>query len=176
MDYIELFRSICPGFFDRPGIKNLPAEHVFAEMEMPLQNGMPAMPPVPCPEEITFGEYGGDVQPLKEAVSLVDGGWVQYFGEGGRYFCAFDGKRIVAFCALTDFGCYQNLRIGGPGCVGTVPEYRKRGIGLEMVRRATLILKQDGYDLSWIHYTHIADWYAKLGYRTVVRWNCGGVL
>ena len=95
---------------------------------------------------------------------------------GGRIFCAFDGDRTAAFCFLSDMGRYQGLRIGGPGCVGTVPEDRRQGIGLEMVRRATEILRRDGFDLSWIHYTHVGPWYMKLGYRPVLRWNSGGLL
>ena len=38
------------------------------------------------------------------------------------------------------------------------------------------ILKDEGYDLSWIHYTAVGHWYAKLGYETVVRWNCKGIV
>lgn len=72
-------------------------------------------------------------------------------------------------------GAYDDgIHIGGPGCVGTIPEYRRRGIGLEMIRRATEILRKDGYDLSWIHYTPLERWYSKLGYRAILRWNCRG--
>lgn len=60
--------------------------------------------------------------------------------------------------------------------IRTLPEFRRRGIGLEMVRLATQTLKQDGFDLSWIHYTHLADWYSRLGYQPVLRWNSGGLL
>ena len=77
---------------------------------------------------------------------------------------------------MDDWGMHDGLRISGPGCVGTVPAYRKKGIGLEMVRRATIMLKEEGFDLSWIHYTHIGPWYEKLGYRTVLRWNGKGFI
>ena len=33
-----------------------------------------------------------------------------------------------------------------------------------------------GFDIAYIHYTHIDHWYAKLGYKTVLRWNRDGVL
>ena len=66
------------------------------------------------------------------------------------------------------------LKIGGPGCVGTVPEFRDRGLGLTMVKNATQILKEEGFDYSYIHYTHVAKWYATLGYKTIMRWNKSG--
>ena len=47
---------------------------------------------------------------------------------------------------------------------------------LEMVRRATKILQKDGFDLSWIHYTHLALWYSRLGYEPVLWWNREGIL
>lgn len=37
-------------------------------------------------------------------------------------------------------------------------------------------LKRDGFDLSWIHYTHLEKWYMKLGYEPVLHWNCKGFL
>ena len=73
-------------------------------------------------------------------------------------------------------GHFNGLNIGGPGCVGTIPEYRRRGIGLEMVRLATEILRNDGFDLSWIHYTHLEHWYMKLGYKPVLKWNSSSIL
>jgi hypothetical protein len=45
-----------------------------------------------------------------------------------------------------------------------------------MVKGVTQILKEEGYDLSYIHYTGVAPWYHKLGYRTVLKWNKSGVL
>ena len=45
-----------------------------------------------------------------------------------------------------------------------------------MVRLATNVLKEDGFDISWVHYTHLEHWYEKLGYHTVLRWNSSGIL
>ena len=59
---------------------------------------------------------------------------------------------------------------------GVTPEYRNKGVGLVMVRDVTSILKEEGYDISYIHYTGVAPWYRKLGYRTVLKWNKHGFL
>ena len=176
MNYAELFHLLHPGFFQAEGIRALPREHVFTELVMDLRDDPPEGGPLPCPDGITFGAYRGEMAPLLDAVRRVDENWLQYFKEGYRYYCAFAGERIVAFCNLDDMGVFQGLHIGGPGCVGTVPEYRRQGIGLEMVRLATQTLRQEGFDLSWIHCTHLARWYMKLGYQPVLRWNSEGIL
>ena len=68
------------------------------------------------------------------------------------------------------------IKIGGPGCVGTVFGYRRQGIGLKMVQDVTRILKDEGYDISYIHYTGVAHWYAKLGYQSILKWDRHGIL
>lgn len=176
MNYTELFNSLHPGFFQEEGIRALPGEWVFTELVMDLRRDLPNVTPLHCLNGIAFGEYHGELAVLRDAVRQVNEDWVQYFREGYRFYCAFDGEKIIAFCSLTDMGWFQGLHIGGPGCVGTIPEFRRQGIGLEMVRLATETLRQDGFDLSWIHYTHLAHWYMKLGYQPVLRWNSGGIL
>ena len=146
------------------------------ELIMDLRKETPISVPFTNPGGILFGEYHGDVGKMKKAVGRVEEEWVEYFDEGGRVYCAFDGEQVISFCILSDWGSHHGLHIGGPGCVGTVPEYRRKGIGLEMVRRGTMILKDEGFDFSWIHYTHVGPWYEKLGYRNVLSWNCKGFL
>lgn len=174
MNYTELFNNIHPDFFQKNNIRSLPKDQVYSELVMDLRKDVPKKTPFDFP--VTFGEFCGDISLLREAVGSVDKDWVQWFNEEDRVFCAFDKEKIASFCLLSDMGRFQGIHIGGPGCVGTVPEYRRRGIGLEMVRLATEKLKEEGYDLSWIHYTHIADWYMKLGYKPVLRWNSGGII
>lgn len=176
MNYTELFNSLHPGFFQEENIRTLPEDWVFSELVMDLHGDLPHVMPPHGLNGITFGEYHGELAALRNAVFQVDEDWVQYFREGYRFYCAYDGEKIIAFCSLSDMGRFQGLRIGGPGCVGTIPEYRRQGIGLEMVRLATETLRQEGFDLSWIHYTHLAHWYQRLGYQPVLRWNSGGIL
>ena len=175
LDYKAIFGLMHPGFFEQENIRSMPEDLIFEEMVTELDAGT-HLPPIDCPREIVFGEYRGDPAQLKDAVASVSEHWLQFFGEDSRVYCALDGGRLASFCLLEDMCRYEGLRIGGPGCVGTVPEYRRRGIGLEMVRRATETLRNEGYDLSWIHYTGVGHWYAKLGYRTVLRWNRKGFL
>lgn len=176
MDYIGLFESMHPGFFETADIKGIPEDQIFAELIMDLRKVTPKPVPYRCPGNISFGIYRGDIEKVREAVCRVDEKWVQFYDKKSRVFCAFDRDVIVSFCILEDWDIQGGCHIGGPGCVGTVPEYRKKGIGLEMVRRATNVLIDEGFDLSWIHYTHLRHWYEKLGYQTVLRWNCRGFI
>lgn len=176
MDYAKLFHTLQPGFFDSESIRSLPPEDVFEEQILDLHAFHAEAHDIPCPERITFGLYTGDIKTLRDAVGRVEDDWPEYFNEGDPVFCAFDEGKVVSFCLLDDFGSFEGLRIGAPGCVGTLPEYRKQGIGLKMVCLATATLKAMGYDLSYIHYTHVGHWYARLGYRTCLRWNAGGII
>ena len=176
MNYTDLFNDMHPGFFDQAHIRALPAGSVYAEQVLDLKVFDPDAVHIPCPEGIAFGLYRDDPDALREAVGQVEEGWVQYFGAQDRVLCACDGERIASFCIVDDMGRHLGLRVGGPGCVGTVPEYRRLGIGLELVRRATALLRREGFDLSYIHYTGVDRWYARLGYETVLRWNRDGIV
>ena len=70
----------------------------------------------------------------------------------------------------------REIKTGGPGTVGTLSEYRNRGIGLTTVKNVTQILKEEGFDYSCIHFTGISEWYNKLGYKTSIKWNKNGVI
>ena len=175
INYADLFTAIRPGFFEEEYIRSLPVEERYVEQVLNLHTWT-AEAAVPCPAHITFGRFEGDIHALRKVVALVEEDWPQWYNEGDHIFCAFDAGQVVSFCLLDDFGEYKGLRIGAPGCVGTIPSHRKQGIGLRMVQLATVELQKDGYDLSWIHYTAVGHWYAKLGYRTVVRWNSEGIV
>ena len=176
--YGDLFTSMHPGFFEREYISRIPAEETYDEMLLYLRGF--TYPEIPVPEDVTFGYYEGSIEALRERVALVDDGWPSIYREGSRVFCAFKSGEVVSFCLIEDMGVHDyfghKLKVGGPGCVGTVPEYRKMGIGREMIRRATMILRDEGYDVSYIHYTGVANWYAALGYQTILTWNRNGIL
>lgn len=117
-----------------------------------------------------YGWYDGPIETLHEAVSAVDPDWVQYFTDPKSvYVGTVDGK-IASFCIVdTDSDNYLSEalgRVGMPGCVGTVPEYRNKGIALEMIALVTQYLKEQSMDVSFIFYTGVARWYEKLGYKT----------
>lgn len=113
-----------------------------------------------------FGFYTGSG--LEQSVASVDPDWVQYF-DGGEVFCGFSGGQIASFCIIEDdVECLfsDGSRIGSIGCVGTVPEFRRKGIGLKMVELAARELYRRGCGKIFIHYTGVYDWYAKIGFKT----------
>lgn len=179
-DYITLFNSVNPDLFEREDIKKLPDNAFFEEMLLPLGEFDMHKYDKSFEDNISFEFYDGSFDELKEAIAAVDKDWLKIFREDTRVYCGFIDGRIASFCIVEDMGTHtingHKLKIGGPGCVGTVPEFRNRGIGLTMVQNVTQILKNEGYDISYIHYTGVAPWYEKLGYKTIIKWNKNGIV
>jgi len=177
---ITLFHSMHPGFFEQEDILSLSEDWIFDEMVLRLDEFEPNRYEKELDASVIFGFYEGSREELLKTVEQVETDWVEFFGEEDRVFCAYLDGKVVSFCIVENMGTHningQTLKIGGPGCVGTLPEYRDRGIGLMMVKKATQILKDEGYDYSYIHYTYVAQWYAKLGYETILQWNKNGIL
>lgn len=179
-DSISLFQSIYPGFFERDYIKNLPEQWVCAELIMKLDEFDSNIYQKRFDSNITFGFYEGDLEELQGLVSRVVSDWAQYYGTKGRIYCGYMDGKVASFCLIENKGVHtingHQLKVGGPGCVGTLPEFRDRGIGLTMVKNVTRILKEEGFDYSYIHFTGEAQWYEKLGYKTSVKWCRNGII
>ena len=158
-------------YFEKQGYTFAP----YVEMDMWLKGY--EMPGMPVPEGVTFDYYKGRLSDLHEAVFKVEEDWVQYFNEGDCVYCGFLNGKIVSVCILGFDDDWvisdSSMRVGSVGCVGTVPEYRKQGIGLAMVAHATQILKEAGCDKSFIHYTSFDKWYGRLGYETCMAFALG---
>ena len=167
-----------PGFFEKDFVRAVREDEPAAEMILPLKNFDESIYTKTFGNEITFGYYDGDLEKLKEDVAKVVPHWTQFFLPDSRVYCGFIDGRVASFCLIEDFGTHtvagEEWKIGGPGCVGTLPEYRSRGIGLTMVRDVTKILKDESYDYSYIHYTYQTAWYSKLGYETILLWSGKG--
>lgn len=175
--YREIFFTSHPGF--EMVMKRVPEGQVYEEMFLSLEDSSVWDREIAFPDEVTFGYYEDEPELLLKAVREVDEGWVPFFQKGIPVYCAYRNGELASFCLLEDMGTYvmggKTIKVGGPGCVGTLPRFRRQGIGLAMIRNATDILKQKGYDYSYIHYTGVAPWYAKLGYKTRIRWDRSGL-
>lgn len=178
--YEELFYSMHPDFFKQEYLKDFSEENIYEEMILFLSEFDEQLYKKEFSQNISFGFYEGDVNSLKKIVAKVSESWVQYFNEDTKVFCGYVDGNIACFCIVDDMGEVmldgKSVKVAGPGCVGTVPEFRNQGLGLTMVKKVTEFLKAEGYDLSYIHYTGVAPWYAKLGYKTVLRWNKNGFI
>lgn len=178
-DYIELFNSLHPNFFEKENLGAIPEEFVFDEMILPLKEFDINNYDKKLDGNISFGFYDGDIDELKKVVEKVDQHWIPLYDGGQSIYCGYIDGKVASFCIIGDMGTHNisgcEIKIGGPGCVGTLPEYRDRGIGLTMVKHVTQMLKEEGYDYSYIHYTYVASWYEKLGYKTSIKWNKNGI-
>ena len=129
---------------------------------------------LPVPQGVRFGWYHGSLEPLHKAVAEVDPDWVKYYGENSPTYCAMLDGEIASFCNAEIWeNCLASNgknKVGAPGCVGTVPKYRRMGIGLKMVALACEELKNQRCDTCFIHYTGVGRWYARLGFQTFLTW------
>lgn len=131
-------------------------------------------------EDIRF-EFCKIDEKLINAVREVEEDWAKYFECGDEVFCAVysggGGGGIASFCIVEeDVTCLLSNgrdKVGSIGCVGTVPKFRRRGIGLKMVSLAAEELKKRRCDKIFIHYTHVYDWYARLGFESFLRLRMG---
>ena len=176
LDNRDMFDVMHPGFFDQPHIRAIDPDDTYSEMILDLKSYQP-VPPVPVKGDIQYVTWEGNKALLYEAVRKVIPEWVPIFETiDDPVLCGMEDNHILSFCILENMKSYKGLRIGGPGCVGTVPEARGRGVGLRMVQIATEHFRREGYDISYIHYTGVAPWYAKLGYQTILTWNRNGLI
>lgn len=158
------------GFYEKRGYRFGDCVEEMAGETARLRSAIPA-------EGVSFGSYHGSEERLKAAVLAVEEDWAQYFDERANVFCAYAGEEIASFCILgEDEQCLLSdgkNQVGVIGCVGTVPGFRRRGIGLDMVSRAAEILRERGCTKIFIHYTGVAHWYAKLGFETFLKLRLG---
>ena len=175
-----LLDCLYPDFFEREMIKNLPSEWICDEMILDLNEFDENLYSKNFDDNISFGIYEGNLEKLKESVGKVVEYWTQLYNGKHRAYCGYVDGKVASFCLIEDMGIHningRTIKVGGPGCVGTLPEYREKGIGLTMVKNVTRILKEEGYDYSYIHFTGVHSWYSKLGYKSSVKWNKNGVL
>ena len=178
--YCDLFMSLHPGFFERESIRSIAKGIVYDEQIMWLKDFDENKYVKEHDASVSFGYYEGDSEKLLEAVGQVEDGWLDIYKSPHRVYCGYINGEIASFCIIEDMGLHEfegkAVHVGGPGCVGTVPKFRNRGIGLTMVKQATQILKDEGYDIGYIHYTGVGTWYEKLGYETIVKWDCDGIV
>lgn len=148
-------------------------EQGYEEMKRSMQDFSVDNYALSIPENTSFGWYQGSIKELGKAVADVEEDWVKYFDENSNVFCGWRNNEISSFCIVhCDSECILsngNNKVGTIGCVGTVHKYRERGIGLKMVALASEELKKQNCDLCFIHFTGVAEWYAKLGYETFLK-------
>ena len=131
----------------------------------------------PCPEEIAFRTMPVNDAVL-DAVAMVDGTWRKtYESTDEDVLCVMHGEKIAGFCIPSAFRRFCNDReTGSVSCIGVLPAYRRRGIGLAMTAHAAKLLRDDGCTRAELLYTAIPQWYEKLGFAVMHRlWmgECG---
>lgn len=155
-------------FFERRGYC---ADWTSVDMILPLADfTLPTLPGYPyCNQCRLYCTQDIDATLLR-AVAQVDPAWIPFFRQAGAVALAEVDGEIASFVILEYGGlpfapCFASS-VAGLGCLGTVPALRNRGIGLTLAAYATDILRQKGFDYSYLGYTWLEQWYARLGYHT----------
>lgn len=178
--WAAFFNEINPGFFDPDHDKRMQKDKPSSEMFLNLREFDENCYEKKFSENVTFGYLNKDHDELLAVVKKVMPIWVPLFDGRTNVYCGFVDGKIVSFCMVEDLGEHilvgERVNIGSPGCAGTLPEYRNRGIGLVMLRNATKILRDAKYDYSYIHHTYETEWLKKLGYEVVLCWDERGIL
>ena len=68
-------------------------------------------------------------------------------------------------------GLTETVAKASAGAIEYVPVVKVTNLGQCIDK-----LKERGVEVSWIHFTHIENWYKKLGYETVLKWNKYGII
>ncbi|MBQ8780328.1 MAG: GNAT family N-acetyltransferase [Oscillospiraceae bacterium] len=163
----EQFEAQGAGYLKKHGYT---ANHGCVEMALELEDFSAERADIP--EDTEFRLYKGDKAELLEAVKAVDPDWVEYFRYAEDIFAAEYKGKLAGMCILGfDDVCLASgdgFKTGNIGCVGVIPEMRRKGIGLAMVAKAAELIKSKGCKNAFIHYTHLEKWYGKLGAETMV--------
>lgn len=87
--------------------------------------------------------------------------------EGGWRVEILEGERSLSRCLVVDVQVRVGravLRVGGIGGVGTLPEWRGKGLSRRAMESAVELMQRERYDLSLLH--GIQDFYHRFGYVT----------
>ncbi len=90
------------------------------------------------------------------------GDYAKVLARSIAYVCAYDGQELVGFVNLAWDGGVHGFVLD----TTVAPSHQRRGIGTELVRRATDAAKAQG--LEWLHVDYepdLEDFYAACGFR-----------
>ena len=161
-------------FFEKCGYKH---SHLTYNMDIDTYSFEYAALDIPKPENVTYRlAKDSDKEDLLKAVQITEPGWTDLYKDcDDDVLLAVCDNKIVAFEMINEnggvFTSEKNIKHGCIGCVGTIPEYRRKGIGLDMTAYAVQRLRALGCDKVQLLYLVLDKWYGKLGfYITSTQW------
>jgi len=131
-----------------------------------------AIPVCPCDVSFRYADTS-DRDGLIKAVEKVNPNWLKYYtAPSSPVLLAVRNGRIAGFEIVSADRAkflFEGEKSGSIGCVGVVPSQRKNGIGLRMAAEGLAELKKQGCTMSELICVELADWYSRLGFRTMHR-------
>ena len=127
---------------------------------------LPAEKTAEIPGGVTF-ELSPVDDEIPAAVKNVEPAWLGvYENTDEDVLLAKVNGKIAGFCIPAGWNRFFGSRrdVGSVSCVGVLPEYRNRGVGLAMVSEALRYLSGNECTRAELLYTSIPHWYGKLGF------------
>jgi len=109
---------------------------------------------------------------LIEAVASVEPKWTAKYSDCSRAFIALEGDEIASFMLINDdshtLATSEDSRTGQPEYLGTVPKFRNRHIGTNMLLKGIDIMRRSGCTEVYIDYTSEDTWYSRIGFEDYI--------
>lgn len=148
-----------PRFFEKRG-------YVRTGYTYDMTVSLPAEKTAEIPDGVTFELTAADARVL-DAVKAVEKSWLGVYETTDEdVLLANVNGKIAGFCIPAGWNRFFGSRrdVGSVSCVGVLPEYRNRGVGLAMVSEALRYLSGSECTRAELLYTFIPHWYGKLGF------------
>ena len=125
------------------------------------------------PPDVSFTYYNKENKnELITAVNTVEPKWCDRFINAQSVVVAVKDNCIVGFLRLnTDAQTLisdDNNKVGMIEYVGVLPEYRKTGIGTNIVAYGVQLLKNASCTDAFIEYTSLDTWYSRIGFEEFI--------
>ncbi|NLD93587.1 MAG: GNAT family N-acetyltransferase [Fibrobacter sp.] len=105
---------------------------------------------------------------LLNAVMETEPTWRYYFEAcSDPILVATDHNKIIGFIIISlddALKKFEEKKVGSIGCIGVIPEYRKRGVGRQLVVHGLKWLKRQACLFVEARYVWDIQWYEKLGF------------
>lgn len=158
------------GFFDHRGYSN---DWTACDCLLAVEDFTPSEQE--CDASVSIGTRTDGERDEAFALANRVSHWGDFWAKTDELIVARSDGRLVGGVMLED-GCLFEGSIERSctlGCLGVDADYRRRGIAASLCHELANRAKSRGYRNIFIGYTHISDWYSRLGAKIFASYRFG---